>query len=210
MPKHDALRVDVVKHEDKEARLVDFIRSSLIATAGAPSEALEAGIVSVVARSFDSPVMLALNAALADVPADTIMVRSIVFEKPKTLGATPSDRPIAVLRSQDVRWLKDRRFEDAHEQLVLGPTTCWIGDCMRRDPAKRDAFESTTTLSHRATAYAMRSFDRLWQAATPLPRLPLAANRTERPLATAVAEAETPPPPGAGEDPAKPSASTRH
>jgi hypothetical protein len=31
------------------------------------------------------------------------------------------------------------RLVEAHEQLVLGPETCWIGDCMQRDPAKCDA-----------------------------------------------------------------------
>ena len=40
----------------------------------------------------------------------------------------------------EFRVLGDPRFGAAHEQLVVG-THVWTGDCLRRDPNKRDAFE---------------------------------------------------------------------
>ena len=42
----------------------------------------------------------------------------------------------------EVRWARKPRLIEAHEQLVLGPQTCWIGDSMRREPAKCDAYET--------------------------------------------------------------------
>jgi len=57
---------------------------------------------------------------------------------------------------------------EAHEQLVLGPETCWIGDCMRRDPAKCDAYESYVEGCGEAAGCAAVSFERLWLASQPL------------------------------------------
>ena len=42
----------------------------------------------------------------------------------------------------EVRWARKPRLIEAHEQLVLGPETCWIGDSMRREPSKCDAYET--------------------------------------------------------------------
>ena len=49
---------------------------------------------------------------------------------------------LAALAPAEIRWAKNPRMLDAHEQLVIGPNSTWMGDCMRRDPTKRDAFQS--------------------------------------------------------------------
>ena len=67
-----------------------------------------------------------------------------------------------------MRWARHPRLIEAHEQLVLGAQTCWIGDCMRRDPAKCDAFESYVEGCGEAAGCALVSFERLWGACEPL------------------------------------------
>lgn len=74
------------------------------------------------------------------------------------------------LRS-DVRWARRPRLVEAHEQLVLGPTVCWIGDCMRRDPAKCDAFETYVEGCGEAAGCAAVSFERLWIVSEPVRRI---------------------------------------
>ena len=64
------------------------------------------------------------------------------------------------------RFLTDARMLEAHEQLVLGPATVWIGDCMRRDPSKRDAFETYCDLNVPTARSARRSFERMWSMAS--------------------------------------------
>src|SRR5262249_61455436 len=67
-----------------------------------------------------------------------------------------------------IRGARHPRLIEAHEQLVLGPSTCWIGDAMRRDPAKCDAFENYVEGCGEAAGCASVSFERLWFASAPL------------------------------------------
>ena len=72
----------------------------------------------------------------------------------------------------EVRWARDPRLIEVHEQLVLGPRTCWTGDSMRRDPAKCDALETFIDDCAESAGTATASFERLWTASEPLPWSP--------------------------------------
>ena len=67
----------------------------------------------------------------------------------------------------EFRVLGDPRFGAAHEQLVVG-THVWTGDCLRRDPNKRDAFEVYHSGDATIRLYAAASFEKLWAAARPI------------------------------------------
>ncbi|MEQ1576200.1 MAG: hypothetical protein ABL894_00975, partial [Hyphomicrobium sp.] len=71
-------------------------------------------------------------------------------------------------RVATLRHAPDARLLDAHEQLILGPSSVWVGDCMRRDPAKRDAYECYASDSAETAVWAKRSFDRVWVRAHPV------------------------------------------
>ena len=74
----------------------------------------------------------------------------------------------------EVRWARNPRLMEAHEQLVLGPETCWIGDSMRREPTKCDAYEAYVDSCLKTTATVVTSFERLWRTCEPLlSRLPM-------------------------------------
>ena len=96
------------------------------------------GCYLLIARSPDSPVAEALRSHAARLAAMGIRVRAIFSEvdyaKPVHLMA-----PFSV--PSECRLARDPRLLAAHEQLVLTPTCSWVGDCMRRDPGKRDALE---------------------------------------------------------------------
>jgi hypothetical protein len=145
---------------DKETRLKDFIVESLaVLTEGTE----EPGTVMMIARNADSPAARALFAALLET-ASAADVRLIIADT-RIENASPSLRDIAGI---ECRLLADPRFGASHEQLVVGRTHVWIGDCLRRDPNKRDAFE----LYHKADLVARKcatiSFERLWARAKPL------------------------------------------
>ena len=65
----------------------------------------------------------------------------------------------------EIRQSYDLRLLDAHEQLVLGPQSAWCGDCMRRNPSERDAFESFLMDEVLLTGWAAKAFERLWAGA---------------------------------------------
>ena len=147
-----------VKKEEKEAKLREFV-AGYLASATVVALTAEERTLLLVARSCDSPVVAALRGMQADLAQHGFAVYLI-------LAAELDDRRLAPLSSLgwDVRCLNDIRYLDAHEQLVLGPEAAWIGDCMRREPLKRDAFEIYAAACAQTAGYGLRSFRQLWQA----------------------------------------------
>ena len=155
----------VVKREDKMESLRSFMNAFWLASRAANGHAH----VTVVARSAESPVARALVALSSEIASRGIAVRAIFgqLESEKTpAGWSVSGPDIAFAR--DLRWAKNPRLADAHEQLVLGPETCWIGDCLRRDPSRRDAYEQFISGDARTSQTLQTSFERLWAASVPL------------------------------------------
>ena len=152
-------RMHAVQKEEKEQRLKDFIARNMAARKAAGASTGHS-VYRLVALSPESPVAKALADLSAEASALGIAIEA-VFLRPV------SDAPAAFTVC---RQISDTRMIDAHEQLVLGPETTWIGDSMRRDPCKRDAFEQFSESCEPTSRRAGRSFDRIWTMAKPVRR----------------------------------------
>lgn len=157
MPTFTPPRMHVVRKEEKETRLTTFVAELL--AAGVACDANGRGMT-VLARSFDSPVLKALAAQADAIRAAGLKVRVIVV-----LEEGASDAVTGLLAGVELRSACDGRLLDAHEQLAVGDKVAWIGDCMRREPAKRDAYEIYSADCADTAALAHRSFDRVWSFA---------------------------------------------
>lgn len=162
--------------EEKEATLRTFImEAALCEQSGAQSWTL-------LARNLDSPVVRALAHVAQAQSFAGINIRAVVLE-----CDTASEDVAPMLGNLDgaeLRIIKDQRFAAAHEQLVIGSQRAWIGDCMRRDPAKRDAFELFHADNMVAVRHAEVSFEKIWAFSKPvtstlLPRLVAASRQAE-------------------------------
>jgi hypothetical protein len=157
MPFRPPLRVSISRYEEKEQRLRQFVAQHIGANRPHP--------LLVVARSLNSPVVKAIAGLDQTIAAAGGVVRLIlaqVDDEAQCLAGT------ALSCRHEIRWARHPRLIEAHEQLVLGPNTCWIGDCMRRDPVKCDAFENYVEDCGEAAGCAAVSFERLWFASAPL------------------------------------------
>jgi hypothetical protein len=147
----------VVKKEDKELKLRQLLIEGLAAVAPVQGTQSKA-VVRVVAQSMASPVvkvLVALQTELAAAGVDTLMILAKAEAAPRLkIGQTTAYRHLA-----------DVRCHDAHESLVLGTATAWIGDCMRRDPATRDSFELHARDTIETARGVSLSFDRMWRLA---------------------------------------------
>jgi len=165
------LLVSVTRHEEKEHKLQEFICQHLNGLEHGGDTRLASHLL-IVARSLASPLVRAVAGLTHEIAASGRSARMILAHidgEPQ-----PEDWGRAVSFSHEIRWAKHPRLIEAHEQLVLGPQTCWIGDSMRRDPAKCDAYESYVEGCGEAAGCATVSFERLWLACQPL------VNRTAR------------------------------
>jgi hypothetical protein len=157
------LRTSVVKRGEKEQRLGAFIASHFARVQDREITGFHE--VLLLARSIDSPVVKAVVSSALPIASAGRSVRMILANADRE--AMPSDwfLPDAPRVDCEVRWARNRRLLEAHEQLVLGPGSCWIGDSMRRDPSKCDAYETFVESDAGSAASARVSFERLWAAA---------------------------------------------
>jgi hypothetical protein len=157
MPNFTPPRMHVVRKEEKEARLKAFVGEQLVSVAASlqPGDA-----VTVIARSFESPVLRALAAYRSEIEAAGLGIRAIVI-----LAEGDTESVTGLLGSNPTRQGCDPRLLDAHEQLSIGGGAAWIGDCMRREPAKRDAYEIYSAGCAETAALTLRSFERVWSFA---------------------------------------------
>jgi hypothetical protein len=170
-------RFPVLSREDKETNLKQFLAEALAARRAGTGEAF-GDAFSLVARAADSPVAKAMLAMSAEIAASNIAVRVVLFEN-EVLSEDSIQPSLLDVGSIEVRMLNDQRFASAHEQLSLGYGKVWIGDCMRRDPAKRDAFEMYHADQPTIAAHADASFAKLWEKSVALNRMlhaPVAAD----------------------------------
>lgn len=160
--------IDIVRLEDKETKLKAFIRTVVEQATAAPDASGTAGNVLLVARSVDSPVAKAV-ASLVREGAIAGPVKAVLALLPRDgADASACETMAALVGSHGGRVVRDSRLFDAHEQLVLGPASSWFGDCMRRDPMKRDAYECYAADCSKTAGWARTSFDRLWDTCAPL------------------------------------------
>jgi hypothetical protein len=80
-----------------------------------------------------------------------------------------------------IRWARNPRLLDAHEQVTYGEDMCWSGDHMRRDAEKRNAL----TLFDEGVPDAVRlgklAFAALWSASTLVPERRLLGKSAAKP-----------------------------
>ncbi len=155
-----------VGREVKEAKLRDFVAED-IANRVSGGQFQDGTTYTLLARAPDSPVVRALLEIAGELTAARITIQAIFLDL--DVAAEDRNQPTLLDKARvEFRLLSDYRFAAAHEQLVLSPAKMWLGDCMRRDPAKRDAFELFHADDAAAARYAQISFTRLWATAKPV------------------------------------------
>ncbi|MFA9475607.1 MAG: hypothetical protein ACERJ2_13750 [Filomicrobium sp.] len=205
MQNSDTSGLQVIKKEEKEPRVTAFIQNHLDRRAQARN--VEPAEYLLIARSPCSPVCRALASLASSLAAHNITVRAVFTTIEASASAAEPGNRAGLFQPAAARAIDDVRLFEAHEQLVLDSETCWIGDCMRREPIKRDAYEWYSNASEERALTATRAFANLWQISSPagpvLQLTPSLAIQDGSP-ADVLTGALT------GEDKTPPTASTRH
>jgi len=71
--------------------------------------------------------------------------------------------------SQLIRWARNPRLLDAHEQVTYGDAICWSGDAMRREADRRNALTLFSEVAPEMVRLARLAFEALWGTSSPVP-----------------------------------------
>ncbi len=157
--------LQVIKKEEKEPRVTAFVEDHLSRRQRAgdsePAEYL------LIARSPMSPVCRALENLSASLEKHNITVRAVFTTIDIDAPVSETEKLSNHFAPAVARLVDDVRLFEAHEQLVLDSETCWIGDCMRRQPSKRDAYECYATTSKNLASTATKAFANFWKMGRP-------------------------------------------
>jgi hypothetical protein len=161
-------RANGVLREEKETKLKDFIMQ-YVAHRGAGGMGNAARLTCfLVARSADSPVAKAVFRVGSEIAGPGFSLRAIFAMLGTAETASIAQACRETHHDLQVRWARDIRLMDAHEQLILPPNMRWMGDCMRRDPTKRDVYEDFAPACRETAKLALLCFERLWLASEPV------------------------------------------
>jgi len=91
-----------------------------------------------------------------------------------------------------IRWARNPRLREAHEQVTYGAEMCWSGDAMRRDADTRNPLVLFETDAPEAALRARHAFKALWTASVPVPGHHLVAGEGRKPSAAYDQPQDTP------------------
>lgn len=145
----------------------NFIARFLESLAAQPDASPETRHISIIARSPSSPVIAALVSHRESLKLLGISVQAIFADMtPETalaeFAATLSELHDGDEAHRNIRWARNACLKDAHEQLILGTTLCWSGDCMRREPGKCDSLDLFEEDAAGAVRLGNLAFDAIW------------------------------------------------
>jgi hypothetical protein len=127
----------------------------------------------MVLRSVDSDpakALIGMKGALQRVgaTAQVILAKLAPDDELRQLFAALSTLSPQVAAHELIRWARNPRLLEAHEQVTYGETMCWSGDAMRRDSDKRNALVLFDEGSD-AVRLGRLAFAALWQGSAVVP-----------------------------------------
>ncbi len=135
------------------------------------------------AASDPAKALIGMKGALqgAGITAMVIVAKFDPEDELRQLFASLSELAPLVPASELIRWARNPRLLEAHEQVLYGAAMCWSGDAMRRDADRRNALTLFDEDAPDRARLARLAFARLWAASSPVPERHLSASLAARP-----------------------------
>jgi hypothetical protein len=129
--------------------------------------------------------------AVAGVRAKAILAKLEPEDDLRQLFAALSELAPLQPAKELIRWARNPRLHDAHEQATYGSAMSWSGDPIRRDADKRNALDLFGAEDSGASRRAQHAFTALWRVSALVPERYLLA-RAVKPSGAYEQAAETP------------------
>ena len=127
----------------------------------------------------------------AGVRAKVILARLEPEDDLKQLFASLSELAPHEPPPELIRWARNPRLLDAHEQVTYGEAMCWSGDALRRDADRRNALSLFDEEAPDTVRLGRLAFRALWAASSLVPERRLLGSATARPSGAYEQDSET-------------------
>lgn len=127
----------------------------------------------------------------AGVRAKVILARLEPEDDLKQLFASLSELAPHEPAPELIRWARNPRLLDAHEQVTYGEAMCWSGDALRRDADRRNALSLFDEEAPDTVRLGRLAFRALWAASSLVPERRLLGSATARPSGAYEQDSET-------------------
>jgi hypothetical protein len=160
------------------------------------SEAAEARKLTMILRSAASCPARALVFKAKDLAEAGISARLVVARLEPDTELRQLFRSLSELSPTQpakdlIRWARNPRLLEAHEQATYGASMCWLGDAMRRDADKRNALNLFEPHAPATARLGHLAFEAFWSAATVIAERRLAGPATAKPSGAYESERES-------------------
>ena len=159
------------------------------------ADAGEPRSLTMILRSASSSPANALIAKARDLARAGIVAKVVVTrldpeDDVRRLYACLSELSPQEPANELIRWARDPRLLDAHEQVTCGATLCWSGDAMRRDADKRNALSLFEDGPAGSARLGQLAFAALWSASSAVAERRLIGPATPKPSGAYERDAE--------------------
>jgi hypothetical protein len=182
----DSKEADFDRHLDILSRCVERAQAN-----GAPLQ------ITMILRTADSApalILMHMTDTLRRVAASAkvILARLEPEEELRRLIAILSELAPSEPAQSLIRWARNPRLLDAHEQATYGTDMCWSGDAMRRDCDRRNVLALFNEGVPDRVRLGRLAFEALWAISSPVPDRHLNGRATAKPAGAFQPAQETP------------------
>ncbi|MGH6736882.1 MAG: hypothetical protein ACRECX_12535 [Methyloceanibacter sp.] len=175
-----------VSRDSRQAELDRHLEAMSLFVERASGQECGARRCTMILRAADSAparALIAMKDTLvgARVGAQAILAKLEPQDDLRQLFAALSELSPEEPASRLIRWARNPRLLNAHEQATYGSSMCWSGDAMRRDADKRNPLVLFDLESADAAELARLSFQALWGVSAPVPARHLVARAHAKP-----------------------------
>jgi hypothetical protein len=172
----DLKQAELDRHLEIMSRFLDRVRSD-----GAEVRGLTLILRSPASSPAQALIGMSRQLAQAGIAAKVVVAKLEPEDDLRQLFASLSELRPGAPAGELIRWARNPRLLDAHEQVTFGAAMCWSGDAMRREADKRNALSLFDDAAPGSARLAQLAFEALWSASAVVAERHLLASTVVKP-----------------------------
>jgi hypothetical protein len=155
----DLKQAELDRHLEIMSRFVERVESD-----GGELRSLTMILRSAASSPAQALIGMSRQLTLSGIAAKVVVAQLEPEDDLRQLFASLSELSPREPAKEFIRWARNPRLLDAHEQVTYGASMCWSGDAMRREADKRNALSLFDEAAPGTVRLAQLAFEALWSA----------------------------------------------